>query len=93
MVSGYLAKQMSRILKVSLASVEYETPISNMGFDSLMSIELKNQIETDLGVSVAMARLIQGPTLLELTDWVMQLLATTQSVEANRRCASTDQRI
>ncbi len=40
-----------------------------------MSIELKNQIEIDLGVSVAMARLIQGPTLLELTDWVMQLLA------------------
>ena len=55
----------------------------NMGFDSLMSIELKNQIETDLGVSIAMARLIQGPTLLELADWVLQLLVTTQSIEVN----------
>ena len=52
-------EEMARILKVPLASVDRETPIVNMGFDSLMSIELKNQIETDLGVSVAMARLLQ----------------------------------
>ncbi len=39
-----------------------------------MTIELKNQIEVDLGVSVAMGRLIQGPTLLELTEWVLHLL-------------------
>jgi acyl transferase domain-containing protein len=78
----YLAKQMARILKVPLASVESKTPISNMGFDSLMSIELKNQIENDLGVSIAMARFIQGPTLLELTDWVLHLLVATQPVNA-----------
>jgi aryl carrier-like protein len=74
MVGSYLAEEMARILKVPLASVDREKPIVNMGFDSLMSIELKSQIETDLGVSVAMVRLIQGPTILELTDVVMNLL-------------------
>jgi NAD(P)-dependent dehydrogenase (short-subunit alcohol dehydrogenase family) len=74
MVGNYLAEEMARILKVPLASVDREKPIVNMGFDSLMSIELKSQIETDLGVSVAMVRLIQGPTILELTDVVMNLL-------------------
>jgi hypothetical protein len=44
-----------------------------------MSIELKNQIEIDLGVSVAMGRLLEGPTLAELTDWVTRLLVTVQS--------------
>ena len=78
-VSSYLAKQMAHILKVPLASVDSEKPISNMGFDSLMSIELKNQIEIDLGVSIAMARLLQGPTLVELTDWVIRLLVAVQS--------------
>jgi acyl transferase domain-containing protein len=82
MLESYLAKQMARILKVPLASVESETPIVNMGIDSLMAIELKNQIETDLSVSVAMGRLIQGPTLLELTDWVMQLLVAEEPVDA-----------
>jgi acyl transferase domain-containing protein len=76
MVRSYLAKRMARILKVPVASVETEKPMPNMGFDSLMSIELKNQIEMDLGVGVAMARLIQGPTILELTNWLMDLLDT-----------------
>jgi aryl carrier-like protein len=82
MVISYLAQQMARILKVALASVDRETPMSHMGFDSLMSIELKNRIESDLGVSVAMARLIQGPTLLELTAWVNDVLVAEQSLNA-----------
>jgi myxalamid-type polyketide synthase MxaC len=89
MLRAYLAKQMARILKVSLASVESETPIPNMGFDSLMSIELKNQIESDLGVSVAMARLVQGPTLMELADWVMPLLVAAQSAGATAAAGSS----
>ena len=90
MVCSYLAKQMARILKVPLVSVDREKPIVNLGFDSLMSIELKNQIEADLGVSVAMARLIQGPTLLELTDWVMQLLVAAQPVDASAAVGSSE---
>lgn len=81
-VDSYLAKQMARILKVPLVSVDRETPILKMGFDSLMSMELKNQLESDLGVSIAMSRLIQSPTLLELTGWVMDLLVTVRPVEA-----------
>lgn len=77
LVSSYLVMRISRILKVPPASLDFETPISNMGFDSLMSIELKNQIEADLEVVVSMARLIQGPTIEELRDWVTQLLQTT----------------
>ena len=81
-VTDYLTKQIARILKVPLVSVDSEKPIFTMGFDSLMTIELKNQIEVDLGVSVAMGRLIQGPTLLELADWVMHLLSAAQVADA-----------
>jgi phthiocerol/phenolphthiocerol synthesis type-I polyketide synthase D len=82
MLGDYLARQMARILKVPLASVELEISISNMGFDSLMSIELKNRLEADLKVSISMARLLQGPTLLELTDLVMNLFESVSPVEA-----------
>ena len=88
MVGSYLAEEMARILKVPLASVDREKPIVNMGFDSLMSIELKNQIETDLGVSVAMARLIQSPTILELTDFVVNLLVDSHDADATAAVGS-----
>ncbi len=81
MLGEYLTKELARILKVPAASIEGDLPISNMGFDSLMSIELKNQLETDLGVSVSMARLLKGPTLMELTEAVLDLLETIQSTE------------
>jgi phthiocerol/phenolphthiocerol synthesis type-I polyketide synthase C len=81
MVDSYLAEEMARILKVPLHSVDREKPIVNMGFDSLMSIELKNQIQTDLGVSVAISRLIQSPTILELTDIVLNLLEASRGTQ------------
>ena len=88
MVGSYLTEEMARILKVPLASVDRDKPIVNMGFDSLMSIELKNQIETDLGVSVAMARLIQSPTILELTDLVVNLLVGSHDADATAAVGS-----
>jgi acyl transferase domain-containing protein len=87
---SYLAESIASILKVPLASIDAEKPISSLGFDSLMSIELKTQIEKDLAVGVAMARLIEGPTLIELTRLLVDSLAkagntnraATASVEA-----------
>jgi acyl transferase domain-containing protein len=89
MVDSYLAEEMARILKVSLASVDRDKPIVNMGIDSLMSIELKNQIENDLGVSVAMASLMQGPTILELTEFVVNLLAGSDGTDATTTVSSS----
>jgi aryl carrier-like protein len=89
MVDSYLAEEMARILKVPLHSVDREKPIVNMGFDSLMSIELKKQIETDLGVSVAMAGLMKGPTILELTDFVVNLLVGSDGADATVGVASS----
>ena len=75
LLRSYLQEQMARILKIPLTAVDPNESISNIGFDSLMSIELKNQIEAELGVAVAMVRLVQGPTPAELASMVMPLLA------------------
>jgi myxalamid-type polyketide synthase MxaC len=82
-VDSYLVEQLARILKVPLPSVDREKPLVNMGLDSLMSIELKNQIQIDLGVSVAISHLIQSPTILELTDLVVKLLGDSHSTKPN----------
>jgi phthiocerol/phenolphthiocerol synthesis type-I polyketide synthase D len=89
MMERYLAEEMARILKVPLTSVDREKPLVNMGFDSLMSIELKNQIQTDLGVSVGMSRLIQSPTILELKDIVLNLLEASRSAESSATVVSS----
>ncbi|HVV72266.1 MAG TPA: KR domain-containing protein, partial [Verrucomicrobiae bacterium] len=66
LLDAYLARTVARILRVPLSSVDPEKSISHLGFDSLMSLELRTQLEKDLTVKVAMAQLLEGPTLTEL---------------------------
>jgi acyl carrier protein len=87
----YLAEQMSAILKVSLETIDADKSIAGLGFDSLMSIELKNKIEADLRVSVAMARLIQGPTLTELAGMIVELLNSAPADESSARSVAAEE--
>jgi acyl carrier protein len=52
-------------------------PLSAMGFDSLMAVQLRNQIERDLGVVVPLIRVLQAPSVEELVPVVLAGLETT----------------
>ena len=71
-LNTYLAQVLASILKVPANTLDQETPIGQMGFDSLMAVELKTQIEVEVGVSLPMARLIQGPSLKTLSHWLLE---------------------
>ena len=43
-------------------------PLHSFGLDSLMAIELKNQIETDLGLAVRLTAFLDGVTIEQLAD-------------------------
>ncbi|WP_030194541.1 type I polyketide synthase [Streptomyces sp. NRRL S-87] len=46
-----------RVLRIPAESIDRETPFKSLGLDSLMSLELRNRLEADLG-------LVLSPTLL-----------------------------
>lgn len=48
--------------------IETDRPLTALGLDSLMGLELKNQLEARSGVSVPMGTLLAGPTIAELAD-------------------------
>ena len=45
-----------------------------MGLDSLMAIELKNAIQTNLGIMLPVALLVSGPSIAELVAQIVELL-------------------
>src|SRR5262249_21302122 len=51
--------------------VDLETPLTQLGLDSLMAIELKNEIEAAAAVPIPVTTLITGPSLRELADGVL----------------------
>ncbi len=44
-----------------------QQPVIKLGVDSLMAVELKNRIESDLGLTVPVTALLQGPSLAHLS--------------------------
>ena len=41
-------------------------PLTKLGIDSLMAVELKNRVEVDLGLTIPVTALLQGPSLAQL---------------------------
>ncbi len=71
---SYLRGRLAAVLKLEPERVDPERPLDAMGLDSLMAIELKNGVETDLGVTLPLASLLQGPTLNVLAARLMEQL-------------------
>jgi acyl carrier protein len=51
-------------------TIDSARPLQEYGLDSLLSIELRNALSTDLGVKLSATTLFDYPTLGGLTDWL-----------------------
>jgi NAD(P)-dependent dehydrogenase (short-subunit alcohol dehydrogenase family)/aryl carrier-like protein len=76
-IGTYAAERMAAVLGLSVDQLDVKRPISAQGFDSIMAIELKNRMESDLGIIVPLVRLLDGPSATELTQLLVDRLDET----------------
>jgi acyl transferase domain-containing protein/acyl-CoA synthetase (AMP-forming)/AMP-acid ligase II/acyl carrier protein len=79
LLETYLRDLTATKLGLSPSSLNIETPLSQLGVDSLITLELRIQIEHDLGIVVPVARLMDGPTVAGVSGWLTEQLAETNS--------------
>lgn len=72
----YLHEQVARILRMPASKLDVQQPLSNLGLDSLMGIELKNQVENNLELLIPMTKLLEGPSIAQLAEELLQQSAT-----------------
>jgi thioester reductase-like protein len=63
----FLAEQIAKVLRTTPANIERDKSLHEVGLDSLMAVELLNRIENQLGVSLASADVMSGPTVARLS--------------------------
>jgi acyl-CoA synthetase (AMP-forming)/AMP-acid ligase II/acyl carrier protein len=68
---SYILDQIVRVLRLSPSQVLPDQPLSALGLDSLMAIELKSQIEAQLGISISVSKLLAGCSTRQLTSLVL----------------------
>ncbi|MDX2205397.1 MAG: SDR family NAD(P)-dependent oxidoreductase [Hyphomicrobiaceae bacterium] len=63
---GYVRRQLAHVLGINEAALDVDMPLSDLGLDSLMAVQLRNRIEADLPLKIPLAKLLGGPSAAEL---------------------------
>jgi hypothetical protein len=86
MLETYLAEEVSRVLRLPISKLDVEESLASM-VDSLMIMELKNQIEGDLETTVPVALIFEGDSISQLA----RLLLDHLTAEADELSQSLEQ--
>ncbi|GLY25860.1 type I polyketide synthase [Micromonospora sp. NBRC 101691] len=74
-MEGYVRQEASRVLRLAPARIGVDTPLRSLGFDSLMSLELRNRLEAGLGVPLSSTVLWNYPTIEVLVPYLAERMA------------------
>ena len=79
-IETFLLEQVAKVLKSSASKLDLYQPMNKMGIDSLMAVELKNRVESDLEMNIPVTALLQGPSVAQLAQVLLEQLATEEGV-------------
>jgi NADP-dependent 3-hydroxy acid dehydrogenase YdfG/acyl carrier protein len=78
-VQAYIREQVARVLGASADALDADQTLNELGLDSLMGVELKNRVESDLSITVPMRDLMAGPTINLLTTVLLNQLGMSSA--------------
>ena len=58
-------------------AIDPDQPLSELGLDSLMSVNLSNSLEDEFGIPLSVTELIKGPTINQLVDHMIDEFGVT----------------
>jgi acyl transferase domain-containing protein/NADPH:quinone reductase-like Zn-dependent oxidoreductase/ubiquinone/menaquinone biosynthesis C-methylase UbiE/NADP-dependent 3-hydroxy acid dehydrogenase YdfG/acyl carrier protein len=98
LLQDILLQRVARVLGTSPDKINPDQPLTELGLDSLMSIEIKNWIETELQLKLSTVEVMKGPTIVRLVKVLLEQLATgparaTAAVSAAPAAASAAERV
>ncbi|WAS96619.1 type I polyketide synthase [Nannocystis punicea] len=79
-----LRDEAARVLRLPAGELAVETPLTALGMDSLMGLELRNRIEATLGLRIPATLLWIYPTVTALAEHLAGLLAGPEATTTTR---------
>ena len=74
LVTEYLRDLVATQTGFAKAKLDVHRPLTSFGLDSLMTLKLKNRVETSFGVSIPVTFFLQGATTVQLASRIVASL-------------------
>ncbi|MEW6737400.1 MAG: condensation domain-containing protein, partial [Acidobacteriota bacterium] len=90
LMEAHLCARIAQTLNLSTNSLQLDQPINSLGIDSLMAIELKNQLENDFGVSLPIIRFLKGDSICQLSSWLLEQIRNSPPLALSAQAPVTE---
>lgn len=88
LLTTYLQEQFVKVLGINtFQNLDIKKPLNELRLDSLMNIDLKNRIDTELGVDIPIEMFLCNSNINELANLLLQQLATKNTIIINKSSA------
>ncbi|HEX2961922.1 MAG TPA: condensation domain-containing protein, partial [Ignavibacteriales bacterium] len=81
-IGRWLLNSLSSIMKIELQNISPGRSISSFGMDSLMMVELKNDIEAKLGINISLSEIFQNSTFSKLSYKILEQMSNKSNPAA-----------
>ncbi|MEU4343918.1 type I polyketide synthase [Nocardia sp. NPDC023852] len=78
LIDALVTEQLGQILHLDAALIDRKAPLAATGVDSLMALELRNRLESALGIRLSATLLYAAPTVRALTEQLLGVLDMAQ---------------
>ncbi len=75
LLEQYFARELARIMGLEPGGIDPEVPLSALGLDSLMAMELKNNLEARLNFTLPVATFVENPSISSLAHAAANVLS------------------
>ena len=72
LLEDFITEQVAGVFGTDVAKIDRDTPLTSIGLDSLMAIELMNRMESSLGINLPMGAVLNGPNIRELAASLLE---------------------
>ncbi|WP_424097237.1 SDR family NAD(P)-dependent oxidoreductase [Moorena producens] len=73
-LSSHLQSEIATVLGMGDMTIDLKQPLTTMGLDSLMALELRNRVKSKLGVDIPIVELVEGISIADLGTKINQQL-------------------
>jgi myxalamid-type polyketide synthase MxaE and MxaD len=87
-LESHIVSLVGKVLRLDQTQIDPHQPLNALGMDSLTAIEIKNEIDNSLAVSLPLVRFLENPDVTQLASQVLSQLSPTTEGDENERLAA-----